>query len=147
MVHQQSIEPFSLQKWSFDLDHFPNWKMPVRQRSQTTFHGKKLLILDHFSNWKMIINQSIIHQFSLPTWESSLPFSIKKSSPRAPAWVRKLFHLGQKLYQNVCLSAHLLRYILENHFLLSGLHHGECNAWSQMYFSLSGTLVFSEGFI
>jgi hypothetical protein len=25
---------------------------------------------------------------------------------------------------NICLSAHLWRYILENHFLFFGLHHG-----------------------
>ena len=82
--------------------------MFVRQKSQSTFRtGKNLLILDHFSNWKMTVHQSIIHQCSFPTWELSLPFSIRKSSPRAPTWVRKLFHLEQKLYQDVCLSAHL----------------------------------------
>ena len=43
-------------------------------------------------------------------------FSIRKSSPWAPAWVHKLFHLEQRLYQNVCLFAHLWRYIFENHF-------------------------------
>jgi hypothetical protein len=34
MVHQKSIEPFSLQKLLFDLDHFLNWKMLVHQKSQ-----------------------------------------------------------------------------------------------------------------
>ena len=70
MVHQQSIKPFSLQKWLSDLDHFLNWKMPVRHKSQTTFRtGKEQLILDHFLNWKMTVHKSITHQFSLPTWE------------------------------------------------------------------------------
>ena len=105
MVHPQS-GPFSELENVCQSEisiHFLNWK-------ESTFPGPFL------RTEKMTVHQSIIHQCSLPTWESSLPFSIRKSSPQAPAWVHKLFHLEQKLYQNVCLSTHLWRYILENHF-------------------------------
>jgi len=41
---------FRTGKWMSALDHFPNWKMNVRQKSWATFlTGKSLPNLDHFS--------------------------------------------------------------------------------------------------
>jgi hypothetical protein len=65
----------------------------------------------------MTVHKSITYQCSLPTWEQSLPFSIRNSSPQAPTCFLSMqtFHLGHRLYQNIYYLL-LCGDILENHF-------------------------------
>jgi hypothetical protein len=72
------------------LDHFPNWKMIVRQKSQTTFWTRKELPnLDHFPNLKMTSHESITYQFSLPTWGAISSLSTKGFISTSPIFSLK----------------------------------------------------------
>jgi hypothetical protein len=67
-----------------------NWKIPVRQKSQTTFRTEKEMpILNHFPSWKTIVHKSMIYQCSLPTWRAISSLSFKGVISMIPNLSRK----------------------------------------------------------
>jgi hypothetical protein len=69
-------------------DHFPNWKISVRQKSQSTFHtGKNLPKLDYFSILKMNVlnNMSVLP----PNLESHSSLSTKGVISTIPIFSQK----------------------------------------------------------
>jgi hypothetical protein len=116
-------------------------------------HPRRMTVLDHFpfSHYYLELKENVFpipisplengHYYELREIDhSSNPYIHPRRVPTCPLSMHS-FHLGQRLYQNIYLSAHLWRYTREP-LLPSGLYHGENNARSQCALTCHGTTGF-----